>query len=594
MLVRDILRKIRFIFDAKQKRRLVWLLFILFAEIILELLGVVSVYPFIALILNPSMIQTNAALAFVYRVLGVKTNQDFFLLLAVAIIALYLFKNIFNAITSYKKIGFVYDTQRELSVRLMRSYMKEPYSFFLEKNSSVLMRLVGNDVVQFFTLVMQCLTCFSDFVMLLIFGVYLIMSDVVLSLSMIVIMVLFVTVFVRWNKKRVAHYGKETQLCSGKMTQWMQQAFGGIKEIKILRRENYFVNNYDSYNAKTNHANRAFNFLNAIPHQVLECFCTAAILLIIAFRVKSGADVAVFLPNMAVFAMALFRVFPRISRMNASVNAVIFGHTFLDSVYNALKMCEEHRYVQLERKKQGAKEKQLTFESEIVLKNVHFTYPNTDVEILSGVNMSIKKGEAVAFVGASGAGKTTLADVFLGILELQQGKVLCDGKDILNHIDEWSDKLGYIPQSIFLADDSIRNNVAFGLDVDSSVDERVWSALEQAQLKDYVESLPEKLDTFIGERGVRLSGGQRQRIGIARALYTNPEILVLDEATSALDHETETAVMDSIEKLLGHKTMIVIAHRITTIQNCDTIYRVEKGAVERVTYEQLQRETNKK
>jgi len=594
MSFKDVWDKADYIFNRKQKIRLVWLILILFAEIFLELLGVISVYPFIALILNPGMIHDNRWLSMAYEVSGVQNNNDFFLIMAFGMIGIYIFKNAFNAFTSYKRTGFVFDTQREIGVRLMRSYMKEPYSFFLEKNSAVLMRGVGTDVTQFFNLVLQCLYMFSDCVMMLIFGGYMLYTDFVLSVSMIVIMVLFVAIFVRWNKRRATYFGKETQNCSGKMTQWMQQAFGGVKEIKILRREDYFVDNYEKYCRQYNRMNRIFSFLNSIPHMVLECFCTAAILLIIALRVRNGADVAVFLPKMAIFAMALFRLFPRISRINSCLNSIIFSYPYMDSVYEALQVSEEHKYQRVQREEKGKKENTLSFEHDVTLENIHFVYPNTDVEVLSGVNMSIQKGQAVAFVGPSGAGKTTLADVFLGILELKEGRVLCDGKEILNHSDEWADKLGYIPQTIFLSDDSIRNNVAFGLEVDESVDDKVWSALEQAQLKEFVERLPEGLDTKIGERGVRLSGGQRQRIGIARALYTNPDILVLDEATSALDNETEAAVMESIEHLLGHKTMIIIAHRITTVRNCDVIYRVDKGNIEKVTYEQLQAEIEKK
>ncbi len=590
MGIKDIWKKANYIFDHRQKMRLFGMLLILFAEVFLELLGVITVYPFIALILDPGMIQENSLLLWLYNFLNVKSNNDFFLIVAFGMIGLYVFKNVFNAFTSYMRAGFVFDTQREIGVRLMRNYMAEPYSFFLEKNSSVLMRGVGTDVVVFFSLVQQCLYMFSDVVMMLIFGGYMLYTDFLLSVSMIAIMVLFVSVFVRWNKKRAAYYGKETQNCSGKMTQWMQQAFGGIKEIKILRRENYFVDNYEKYCSKSNKMNRIFSFLNSIPHMVLECFCTAAILLIIALRVRNGAEVAVFVPKMAIFAMALFRLFPRISRMNGCINTIIFDYPYMNSVYNDLKMSEEHKYMRLDREKKGKAEKALTFEKEVRMENIHFEYPNTDVEVLSGVDLTIKKGQAVAFVGPSGAGKTTLADVFLGILQLKEGRVLCDGKEIINHADEWADKLGYIPQTIFLSDDSIRNNVAFGLVVDETEDDKIWAALEQAQLKEFVSGLPEGLDTKIGERGVRLSGGQRQRIGIARALYTNPDILVLDEATSALDNETEAAVMDSIEHLLGHKTMIIIAHRITTVRKCDVIYRVNHGNIEKVTYEQLQQE----
>ncbi len=592
---RDIYQKTSYIFSRKQKKQLIGMILILVMEALLELTGVVSIYPFIAIMLNPKMIQSNAILHYFYVLFRVQSDNEFFLLVAIGLIGVYVFKNLFNAYAYYARNAFVYDNQREIGVRLMQSYMAEPYSFFLEKNSAVLMRGVGVDVTNFFQLVMQCLIMFSSCIMILIFGLYLLYTDFLLSISMVGIMVLFVTLFVRWNKARALRYGRETQECQGKMSQWLMQAFGGIKEIKILNRENYFVEQYAGYYGSFTRVQKIFSFLNQIPHLVLEVFCVIALLLLIALRVQSGADMSTFLPKLSVFAMALFRLFPRISVVNGCINQIIFGYPFMDKVYEDLKISEEHKYRRGLMQEQGKREGTFTFEREVRLENIHYTYPNTETEVLAGVNMTIRKGQSVALVGPSGAGKTTLADVFLGILELTQGRILCDGQDIRMHEAEWAGKLGYIPQSIFLSDDTIRNNVAFGLTVDESGDDQVWAALEQAQLKEFVQSLPDGLDTKIGERGVRLSGGQRQRIGIARALYSGPEILVLDEATSALDNETEKAVMESIEHLLlGRKTMIIIAHRITTVRNCDIIYRVDKGGIERVTYEQLQAEVENK
>ncbi len=592
---RDIYQKISYIFSRKQKKQLIGMIMILMMEALLELTGVISIYPFIAIMLNPGMIQSNALLHYFYELFRVKNDNEFFLLVAIGLIGVYIFKNLFNAYAYYARNVFVYDNQREIGVRLMRSYMAEPYSFFLEKNSAVLMRGVGADVSNFFQLVMQCLVMFSSCVMILIFGIYLLYTDFILSISMVGIMVLFVTLFVRWNKARALRFGRESQECQGKMSQWLMQAFGGIKEIKILNRENYFVEQYAGYYRSFTSVQKIFSFLNKIPHLVLEVFCVIAILLLIAVRVQGGTDVSIFLPKLSVFAMALFRLFPRISVVNGCINQIIFSYPFMDKVYEDLKISEEHKYERRQLLEEGAQDGAFTFDSEVRLENVHYVYPNTDVEVLAGVNLTIEKGQSIALVGPSGAGKTTLADVFLGILELKEGRILCDGQDIRKHEREWAGKLGYIPQTIFLSDDTIRNNVAFGLVVDESEDEKVWAALEQAQLKEFVEQLPERLDTKIGERGVRLSGGQRQRIGIARALYTNPEILVLDEATSALDNETEKAVMESIEHLLlGRKTMIIIAHRITTVRNCDIIYRVDGGNIERVTYEELQAEVERK
>lgn len=583
----EIWKKSIYIFNKKQKKRLAILTFFLFTEVLFELLGVVSVYPFIALILNPGMIQSNKILYFLYQLTNCKSNETFFLYVAVCIILLYIIKNVFNAAASYFRFGFVFDTKREIGVRLMHNYMKENYSFFLKNNSSVLMASITNDVSVFFDMVLQCLYFFSDGLMIVSFGILLFYTDFMLSSVCFFVMFLFVFVFVRWNKKRTAYYGKENQKSAGSMTKWLQQAFGGVKEIKILQREEYFVKNYEKYCAIANKMNQKFSFLNQVPHVVLECFCTAAILLVIVIKIFKGTDVSLFIPSMAIFAMALFRIFPRVNRLNQCINMMVFSYPYLDKVYNDIKLAEDHSFQKKLEQDIGKKENELTFDSEIQLQNVTYRYPNTEVDVLSNINLTIKKGQAVGLVGASGAGKSTLADVFLGILELNSGSVLCDGKNIAYHVNEWSSKLGYIPQSIFLSDDTIRNNVAFGLEVDSNVDEKVWAALEQAQLADYVKSLPNGLDTMVGERGVRFSGGQRQRIGIARALYNNPEILVLDEATSALDNETEKAVMESIEYLLGHKTMIIIAHRITTIKNCDVIFKVENSNVHQVSYEDL-------
>lgn len=576
-----------YIFNRKQKTRLGWLIVILIIEALFELAGVISVYPFIALVLNPNMIQNNKWLKWLYNITGCADNITFFSLVAGLIVLLYVVKNMFNAIASYTRLGFVYNTRRELGVRLMRSFMHEPYFFFLKNNSANLMRCIGDDVTRYFDMVLQCLYFFSDGLLIIVFAAYLLYTDWMLTSVCIVVMLLFVTVFVKWNKRKIALYGQKTQESSGLMTKWLQQAFCGAKEIKILHRENFFIDNYEKHCATSNKMNQKFSFLNAIPHMVLECFCIAAILGVITIRINIGADVQNFVPTMAVFAMALFRMFPRVSRINGSMNSVIFSFPFLESIYAAVKSMEIREKENSDAEEKGKNEKRLTYESEISLANIHFRYPSSECEILTGVSMCINKGQAIGLVGPSGAGKSTLADVILGVLEPQQGLVLCDGLDIRNHVKEWSRYIGYIPQSIFLSDDSIRNNIAFGIPESNQDEDRIINAIEQSQLKEFIDSLPDGLNTKIGERGVRLSGGQRQRIGIARALYNNPEILVLDEATSALDNETEKAVMESIDSLLGQKTMIIIAHRITTVKNCDVIYRVNQGSVELVNYEDL-------
>ena len=579
------------VLDAKQRRRLLLLTLILLAETGLELLGVVSVYPFIALVLDPGMIGRSAPLSFLYRVSGCKSDGAFFALVAALIIALYVAKNAVNAAASWLRYGFVFRTKRELGVRLMRGYMAEPYEFFLEHGSPVLMRGVTNDVSVFFDMVLQCLYFVSDGLLIAALGACLLWTDPALASVCLAVMALFVLVFVRWNKRRAAWYGSRAQESAGGMTMWLQQAFGGIKEIKILGREEHFIHGYEKYCAESNAMSRGFSFLNQIPHMVLECMSTSAILLVILIRVLRGEEAASFIPGMAVFAMALFRIFPRVSRLNMSLNTMIFSYPCLDALHGDLALIRGHTAGNQEDVRAGTAEGSLTFSSDVRLEGVSYSYPRAGGEVLSKVSLSIAKGQSVGLVGLSGAGKSTLADLLLGILEPTSGRVLCDGKDIRLHRAEWSSRLGYIPQSIFLSDDTIRGNVAFGLGAGPEVDDRVWAALEQARLADFVRSLPDGLDTMVGERGARLSGGQRQRIGIARALYNNPELLVLDEATSALDGGTEAAVMESVEGLRGRKTLVVIAHRLTTVRGCDVIYRVGGGGVEQVSYADLLRES---
>lgn len=588
--LKDIFQKSKYILDDTQKRRLFRLIFIQIGDTLMELLGVISIYPFISLVLSPQIIETNKLLNWLYNVSGVTTNEVFFLLVALLIILLYLIKNAYNAFTGYSCFKFIYGSRREVSTKLMRGYMDRPYSFFIENNSSVLMRGVSTDVSQYFDMVRQMIFVCADIVLVAVFGAYLLYTDWVLSSIIILLMFAFVFLFVKQNKKRASKCGKENRIAAAKMVQWLQQSFGGIKEIKILHREKYFTDNFDEYNKISNDTQKTFSFLNLLPHLILECFCSSAILLVIAVRIILGADPNTFVPKMAVFAVALFRMFPRVSRINTGVNSVIFARPSVIALYNDFKLVNSSDVEEI----QADDTSKIEFNKELQLKDVSFAYPNTEKNIFTNMNLTIEKGQAIGLVGPSGAGKTTLVDILLGILEVGSGQVLCDGTDIRSDKRSWSKLLGYIPQNIFLSDDTIRNNITFGLPTDEATDERVWSALEQAKLKEYVENLPKGLDTEIGERGVRLSGGQRQRIGIARALYTNPEILVLDEATSALDNETEIAVMESIEHLLGHKTMIIIAHRITTVRNCNAIYNIENGLAVPIEYDSLIEKSNSK
>ena len=341
--------------------------------------------------------------------------------------------------------------------------------------------------------------------------------------------------------------------------------------------------------------------------------CISGILVFMAVRIMAGADMLAFVPKLTVFAMAAFRMMPSFNRISGYLNSIMFNKASVDAVYHDLgeiaKMTvrkedlpdgkslkrlkagagsPEQSPGAEQEKKDAAETERWTLKHSIVAEDITFAYESKpDVTVLNGVTIEIPSKKSIALVGSSGAGKTTLADVILGLYKPQSGRILMDGKDIHENMDAWRRMIGYIPQNIYLLDDTIRANIALGVPEDKVDDDKIWAVLEEAQLADFIREQEKGLDTNIGDRGVKLSGGQRQRIGIARALYTDPELLVLDEATSALDTETETAVMDAIFRLSGKVTMIVIAHRITTIRNCDHIYKIADGTATEVKYEDL-------
>lgn len=575
--IKEVVHKVIYILDKKQFRRLVLLLVLLVLETIFELIGVISIYPFINILMDRSIIKNNFLLHKMYDMLGCSDDTSFLCILAVLIIIIYIVKNIFNAFSNYVRYGFVYSSKREIGVRLMKGYLEEPYIFFTKHNSSELMNAIFNDVSQFFDLILYFLFIFSDIVLIIVFGIYLIYIDVFLSLACIFTMLTFGFLFLKVNKNRTAMYGKKTQESLKKMTQSLQNGFGGIKEIKILQKEDYFISDYEVNCRNYNRTNQKYQFINSLPHLVLECFCVIVVMVVIIIRMFNDAHIDLFVPSLSVFAVALFRIFPRISRLNSSLNSIVYGKAFLDSVYNYVILINEN-----EKKRENSEKTDLFFKNEIKLQKVSFSYPGSNQEILSNVDITIKKNDIIGIIGPSGAGKSTFIDILLGLLSPDSGTITVDGKNICSNCSTWLNMIGYVPQSIYLSDDSIIQNVAFGIKpCDISID-KVIESLKQAQLYEFIMSLPEGMETKVGERGVRFSGGQRQRIGIARALYRNPEVIFLDEATSALDADTENAFMEDINRLAGKKTIIIVAHRISTLKTCNHIFNIEKGCVEEI------------
>ncbi len=582
----SLLSKINYIFSAKQKLQSVLLCIGLFIGALFELVGVSLITQLVSIVTDPGKIHKNSLLSGVYDFFNMRDDRQFFLFMVIGLIIIYFVKNAFLLWINYVQYTFIYNNQLRLSGRLIDCYLKKPYTYHLDKNSAEMVRNVMLDSERFFQMLLSVFLMLSELLISALLCIYLLFIDWFITISVVVILGVFTGLYMILFKNKAKEYGKENQIYDGKMHQSINQALGAVKDIKILHREKYFVDAFTGYGKKKMHAVRNNNVLGQAPKYVIETVCIGAILLVLVYKIFAGEDLSTMITQLAAFALAAFKLLPSVSKINNFANLIIFLKPSVDLIYRDIKDTEDMKNFELMDASDDVEDNDSA--DAITINGLSYRYPHTDRDVLKNVSFKIPLGYAIGIVGTSGAGKSTLADIILGILTPTEGSVSYGSMNVHEHPLKWSKKLAYIPQVIYLADETIRNNVAFGIDDDKIDEEKVWKALEEAQLKDFIKSIPEGLDTMVGERGVRLSGGQRQRIGIARALYDDPEILVLDEATAALDNETETAVMEAIDSLMGRKTLIIIAHRLTTIKNCQMIFRVENGQVHEVKYEDIE------
>ncbi len=580
----SIFSRLNYIFSRKQKIQSVLLAIGLFLGAGLELVGVSLITQLVSVIAEPSVIHENALLSLIYNVFGLESDREFFLVMTLGLILVYVLKNVFLMWLNYVQYTFIYRNQLVISGRLIDCYLKKPYTYHLDKNSAEMVRNVMLDSERLFQMLLTVFSLLSELLICVLLSLYLLVMDWFITVFIVLTLAVFTGLYMLLFKNRAREYGKINQIYDGKMHQSINQALGAVKDIKILHREKYFVNAFTEYGKKKMTAVRNNNVLGNVPKYVIETVCVGAILTVLLIKLYAGNDINSILPQLAAFVVAAFKLLPSASKINNYVNLIIFLKPSVDLIYRDIKDTEDMKDYEIADKSLKEGPDKVT---SIKIKDLSYRYPHTERFVLQNVSFEIPLGYAVGIIGPSGAGKSTLADVILGILKPESGCVMYGDMNVHENPLKWSKKLAYIPQAIFLSDESVRSNVAFGIDNDRIDDEKVWAALKEAQLYDFIKSQPDGLDTMVGERGVRLSGGQRQRIGIARALYDDPEILVLDEATSALDNETEGAVMEAIDSLMGRKTLIIIAHRLTTIENCQIIFRVENGVVEKVDKKEI-------
>ncbi len=579
-----ILRKLNVLLDKKQKRIMVYLIFVMLVGAALELLGVGMILEAVTVITDPDILEKNGMLADIYGALGMGSMTEFSMVLLGALIVVYAVKNAYLFFQNKVQFRFVYSNQFATSRRMMINFMQRPYEYYLNADTSVIQRSITSDVNNMYGLILSLLQLVSEMIVFVCLTVFCLYKDIVMTMTVAVLLIVVLAVIKCVLKPIMRKAGEENQDYYSGLYKWIDQSVMGIKEIKVANRESYFINEYCKCGAGYVSAVQRYNLYNATPRLLIETVAIAGMILYLMFRLAGGTPVTVIMPQLVTLAAAAMRLIPSANRINNYLTSISYFEPFFMGVTDNLQ--EEIRDESVNYDEAAYREKKqvgkLPVTKEILLKDITYRYPNSDVLIFNHATMCIPVGKSVGIVGTSGAGKTTVVDILLGLLRLQGGSILADGVEVREHYESWLKNIGYIPQSIFMIDSTIRKNVAFGCADDEIDDGKVWQALREAQLDEFVRGLPEGLDTGIGERGIRISGGQRQRIGIARALYEDPEVLVLDEATSALDNETEAAIMDSINRLHGRKTLIIIAHRLQTIEKCDMVYRVEDGQVAEV------------
>lgn len=580
--VKSLYDKFKVILTKPQKRWAVVLFVMTLIGAVFEAVGVSAVMPLINVIIEPDTLKKSEIGALLLSPFPEITDGEIMFLTAAFVIAVYVVKNLYMSGLAYIRIKYSCKVQRELSIRIINSYVKRGYSFFLNTTAGDVLRGIGGSISGVYMILNQFFRILAEMLTIICICGYLIIQDAVLAGTVIVLAMFCVVLTVLIFRRRVKYHGEEQFKYSSVVSQKSLELFYGIKEVLVMKRVGHFLGAYEDAYVGRQKATVSQTMAAESPAYIIEGTCVAGIIVAVCFRMGGMESPVEYFPQLAMFAMAAFRIMPSLGRISSGFNTCIFYLTAADETYQNILELNAYEEREKRRKTFAVTGEKHYFEHSITVEDVTWEYEGGNEKILEGLNLEIKKGQSVALIGHSGAGKTTLGDVILGLLEPQKGRVCIDGVDIKTMGDELGQIIGFVPQSIYLTDDTIRCNIAFGIDRKNIDDEKIYTALEKAQLRDFVESLPEGLDTMVGERGIRISGGQRQRMAIARALYLDPQILVLDEATSALDAETETAVMEAIDALQGEKTLIIIAHRLSTIRNCDVAYEIADGkAVER-------------
>jgi ATP-binding cassette, subfamily B, bacterial PglK len=591
MALRDSFKKIFEMLGDRERTQFYWLIALTITMGILDVMGVASIMPFLAVVANPEVIETNAILNTFYRISGTQDVQSFLIVLAAAMFLFVLGTTLFRALTFYALTYFTQMRTLSLATRLMEHYLSQPYVWFLTRHSSDLGKTILSEVSQVVNGPLSAtLRLIANSILILFLVIFLLVLEPRAAIGAAVLFggsygLIYIIV-----GARLSRMGRERVDANRAKFQVMQEAMGGIKNVKLLNLERSYIDRFKKPAGTLARNQASLAVISELPRNLLEVIAFGGMILFVLWLLATrDGGVAGIIPLLGVYAFAAARMFPTIQQFFASLSAIRFGKPALDQLHEELTGPPPYDM------QQGSQLRAIPLRDTLELKNVRFAFPGAEQPALCDLSMTVAANTTIGIVGATGAGKTTAVDVILGLLTPQSGTMKVDGQVIdEDNVRAWQKSVGYVPQDIFLTDDTVAANIAFGKRPEDIDMDAVENAARTAELHDFVMAkLPDGYATKVGERGTRLSGGQRQRIGIARALYSNPDILIFDEATSALDNLTERAVMEAITHLSHKKTIIVIAHRLSTVRNCDRIFLLEDGAIAGAdAYDQLV-ETNK-
>ena len=585
---RNFLKKLGTVLEKGDKIKIIFLFFLMMIAALVEAFSLGILAGFVTVILEPEYVLNLEILQPVLNFFQIETSRDILIYGAIFLILVFVLKNIYLVLFNYVKSMFVFNRYRRISTRLFNIYMNVPYTFHLRRNSAELIRNVAGETGTLTNgVLLPVLQMFTEITITI--GIITMLLIVEPAITLITVFFLGGTslFLLKVIKKRISKHGEIALGERKKVIQSVNEGIGGFKDTKVMNRQDWFVEKFHGSMKKLAKANIFKEIARKAPKPIMETVAIIGMLLIILLLLETGHTIISLASVLALFALSLQRLLPAVDRIAGDYNALRYNIYSLEPIYQDFKNLK--KYEQKEGSKgKKSKEERFDFKDSIGMEKVSFQYPESETFVLKNVSLKIKKGMAVGIVGGTGSGKTTLVDLILGLLEPTEGEITVDGKNIQENLKSWQRNIGYIPQFIYLSDDTIKHNIAFGIDEKEIDEKKVQKAAKMAQLNEFVDKLEKKLDTVIGERGIRLSGGQRQRIGIARALYHNPEVLIMDEATSSLDNVTEKYVIKAIERLKKDRTIIIIAHRLTTVKECDKLYIVKnKKMVDEGRYDEL-------